>query len=187
MHIPTEQFFGWVCEAHTARNHMYDTYLPYEFHLRLTRQVGNEYKHLVPAREWNEVESALGGHDVIENADKSFNDVKEALKRAGFIASDIDHIAEMIYACTDKRGRNRAERHDDDYYDLIRRTPMATFVKLADAIANVRYSKMVKSDKTDMYRKEFPDFERRLRNVPTETAFSVYEPMFKELEALLIK
>ena len=30
----------WCLDQHRNTNHMYDTYLPYEFHLRMVHQVG---------------------------------------------------------------------------------------------------------------------------------------------------
>jgi len=37
----------WCITQHNETNHMYDTYLPYEFHLRMVNQVANKYKKLL--------------------------------------------------------------------------------------------------------------------------------------------
>ena len=37
----------WCIEQHRKTNHMYDTYLPYEIHLRMVNEVGKEFKHLL--------------------------------------------------------------------------------------------------------------------------------------------
>ncbi len=66
--------------------------------------------------------------------------------------------ADIIYALTNEKGRNRAERGNDKYYEGIRNTPGAIFVKLCDRIANVQYSKMTKSRMFEMYKKENPEF-----------------------------
>ena len=40
----------WILEQHKSTNHMYDTYLPYEFHLRMVNNVGQQFKHLLDER-----------------------------------------------------------------------------------------------------------------------------------------
>lgn len=99
---------------------------------------------------------------MIEDTRKSCNDVKEAAEHAGFSLMEAFNIRDMIYACTVLRGRNREERANEEYYSLIRETKYASFVKLCDRIANVRYSIMVKSRMTDVYRKELPSFLERI-------------------------
>lgn len=37
----------WCLSCHSGTNHMYDTYLPYEFHLRMVANVASEFKHLL--------------------------------------------------------------------------------------------------------------------------------------------
>jgi (p)ppGpp synthase/HD superfamily hydrolase len=92
---------------------------------------------------------AAWGHDLIEDTRVSYNDVKDKL---GFTA------AEIIYAVSNEKGKNRKERANEKYYEGIRNTPGAVFVKLCDRIANVQYSKMTGSRMFDMYKKENPDF-----------------------------
>jgi hypothetical protein len=66
--------------------------------------------------------------------------------------------ADIIYAVTNEKGKNRKERANDKYYEGIRNTPGAVFVKLCDRIANVQYSKMTGSRMFEMYKKENDDF-----------------------------
>lgn len=143
----------WCIDQHRNTNHMYDKYLPYEFHLRMVVQVFNDFKHLIEFNQAHLSEEILylacWGHDLIEDTRCSYNDVKENL---GYFSADI------IYALTNEKGRNRAERGNDEYYEGIRNTPGAIFVKLCDRIANVQYSKMTKSRMFEMYKKENPDF-----------------------------
>jgi hypothetical protein len=47
--------------------------------------------------------------------------------------------ADIIYAVTNDKGKNRKERAGVKYYEGIRKTPGAVFVKLCDRIANVQY------------------------------------------------
>ena len=37
----------WCIAQHRETNHFYDTYLPYEFHLRMVAQVGSDFIHLI--------------------------------------------------------------------------------------------------------------------------------------------
>jgi (p)ppGpp synthase/HD superfamily hydrolase len=162
----------WILEQHSSTNHMYDTYLPYEFHLRMVAHVAKKYSHLLD----NEVDYFTGkkeydrgrdatvtlrtaclraawGHDLIEDTRVSYNDVKENLGQ---------EAADIIYALTNEKGKNRKERANDKYYEGIRNTPGAVFVKLCDRIANVQYSKMTGSRMFEMYRKENDEFVTRL-------------------------
>jgi (p)ppGpp synthase/HD superfamily hydrolase len=112
--------------------------------------------------------TATWGHDLIEDCRVSYNDVKEHL---GQEATDI------IYAVSNEKGKTRAERANDKYYEGIRNTPGAVFVKLCDRIANVQYSKMTKSRMFEMYKKENINFMIKLgREVGNP-----YEEMFQYL------
>lgn len=157
----------WILEQHRSTNHMYSEYLPYEFHLRMVNKVGNDFKHLLddtkdyftgePYRGPKQDQVTLRqacmlatwGHDLIEDTRVSYNDVKEQLGESA---------ADIIYAVTNEKGKNRKERANDKYYEGIRNTPGAVFVKLCDRIANVQYSKMTGSRMFEMYKKENDDF-----------------------------
>lgn len=153
-----ENKINWVLEQHKSTNHMYDTYLPYEFHLRMVVNVAKNYIHLAakgPINRPLENDIILGawGHDLIEDTRVSYNDVKDNLSQ---------YAADIIYAVTNEKGRNRKERANDKYYEGIRNTPGAVFVKLCDRIANVQYSKMTGSRMFEMYKKENDDFLTKL-------------------------
>jgi (p)ppGpp synthase/HD superfamily hydrolase len=161
----------WILEQHKSTNHMYDTYLPYEFHLRMVVNVYQRFKHTLPTHiEYGTsdkiinpvaqlsvshvVQLACYGHDLIEDTRVSYNDVKEVLGEGA---------ADIIYAVTNEKGKNRKERANDKYYEGIRNTEGAVFVKLCDRIANVQYSKMTGSRMFEMYGSENSDFVSRLR------------------------
>jgi len=167
-----EEKIKWCIERHVSTNHYYDKYLPYEFHLRMVVQVANDWKHLLPAlfidshevhrniweqtdKTFEVIELACWGHDLIEDTRCSYNDCKESLAIRNYLHNE---VADIIYAVTNEKGKNRAERGNDKYYEGIRNTPGAIFVKLCDRIANVQYSKMTKSRMFEMYKKENPDF-----------------------------
>lgn len=148
--ISKEDKIRWIIEQHVQTNHWYDEYLPYEFHLRMVAQVAKDFEHIFPSEEMKEsVMIAAYGHDLIEDTRVSYNDVKSIL---GVTTADI------IYAVTNEKGKNRKERANDKYYEGIRNTPGAVFVKLCDRIANVQYSKMTKSRMFEMYKKENEHF-----------------------------
>ena len=157
----------WCIEQHRSTNHFYSEYLPYEFHLRMVNQVAQDFKHLLddtkdyftgepyrgPRQEQVTLRDAClratWGHDLIEDCRVSYNDVKSQLGQ---------EAADIVYAVTNEKGKNRSERANDKYYEGIRNTPGAVFVKLCDRIANVQYSKMTKSRMFEMYKKELDGF-----------------------------
>ena len=162
----------WCIEQHSKTNHMYDTYLPYEFHLRMVANVAKQFEDLLDdevdyftgKKEFDRGDditvtlrsacmTAAWGHDLIEDTRVSYNDVKEALGQ---------EAADIIYACTNEKGKNRKERANDKYYEGIRNTPGAVFVKMCDRIANVQYSKMSGSRMFEMYKKENSSFVKSL-------------------------
>jgi (p)ppGpp synthase/HD superfamily hydrolase len=148
--MTTDNQIKWCIDQHIKTNHWYDEYLPYEFHLRMVAQAANDFMHLIPDPEFREVLLlAAYGHDLIEDTRVSFNDVKEVLGLGA---------AEIIYAVSNEKGKNRKERANYKYYQGITETPGAVFVKLADRIANVQYSKMTKSRMFEMYEKENDHF-----------------------------
>jgi (p)ppGpp synthase/HD superfamily hydrolase len=184
----------WILEQHKSTNHQYDTYLPYEFHLRMVNHVGEQFKHLLddtkdyytgepyrgPKQEQVTLRDACmvatWGHDLIEDTRVSYNDVKEQLGQES---------ADIIYALTNEKGKNRKERANDKYYEGIRNTPGAVFVKLCDRIANVQYSKMTGSRMFEMYKKENDDFIVQLGWDDTNT--HPYFKMFSYLQEIFIK
>ena len=161
----------WCVEQHRKTNHMYSEYLPYEFHLRMVHEVAKDFKHLLDdTKDYYTGEKyrgplqgqvtlrdacliAVWGHDLIEDTRVSYNDVMNRLGQ---------EVADIVYAVTNEKGKNRDERANDKYYEGIRNTPGAVFVKLCDRIANVQYSKMTKSRMFEMYKKENTNFITKL-------------------------
>lgn len=166
----------WVLSQHRDTNHMYDKYIPYEFHLRMVVEVAKKFQNLITySKDLDAVMLGAWGHDLIEDTRVSYNDVKQEL---GEMAADI------IYACTNEKGKNRKERANHKYYEGIRTTPYAVFVKLCDRIANVQYSKMMGSRMFEMYRKENPDFMAQLGFGPENNYLHEYADMFCYLAKL---
>ena len=157
----------YALKCHSETNHLYDG-KPFEVHLQMVVGVANRFKHLIPPDKWEVVESACWCHDVIEDTRQTYNDVKSATNQ---------EIAEIVYALTNEKGRNRKERANDRYYDGIRDTPYARFVKICDRIANVEYSMLTGSRMYEMYKKENMGFYDQLYSPE-------YEEMFDYLVSL---
>jgi (p)ppGpp synthase/HD superfamily hydrolase len=182
-----EKQIKWVLAQHEGTNHMYDKYLPYEFHLRMVANIAKKFMHLmVPKNQLHPGNSvsidltlAAWGHDLIEDTRVSYNDVKDALGQ---------EAADIIYAVTNEKGKNRKERANDKYYEGIRNTPGAVFVKLCDRIANVQYSKMTGSRMFEMYKKENTEFTKALglRGDGVEYPGHEYYQMYKYLINLFV-
>lgn len=178
-----EDLIQWCIDQHRNTNHFYDKYLPYEFHLRMVVQVAEDFKGLIPNKSSSDFRSlrenvilACWGHDLIEDTRTSYNDVKQSL---GLVP------AEIIYALTNEKGKNRKERGNDKYYEGIRNTEGAVFAKLCDRIANVQYSKMTKSRMFEMYKKENDDFLIKMGYDDTNT--HPYFKMFSYLVNLFLE
>lgn len=172
-----EDKIEWCIDQHRNTNHFYDTYLPYEFHLRMVVNVCKQFIHL-PVNQWSELEIACWGHDLIEDTRVSYNDCKEKLG---------EYVADIIYAVSNEKGKTRKERANDKYYEGIRNTAGAVFVKLCDRIANVQYSKMSGSKMFAMYQKENDSFVKGIygSDYPYCQSTHPLDPLFSELLKLL--
>lgn len=151
-------------------NQQYSDYLPYSFHLKMVRAIGLRFIHLVPKKYRDEVEVALAGHDLIEDARYTYNDVKKLFGKL---------VADIIYACTDLRGHTRDERHGPEFIELLKKERLAVFVKVCDMVANSTYSRVMGSSMFKKYQKDFPKFKAELY-IPGE-----YDELWNELEIIL--
>jgi (p)ppGpp synthase/HD superfamily hydrolase len=114
------------------------------------------------------VEMACYGHDLIEDARVTYNDIKD---KVGIF------VADLIYCCTEEKGRNRDERHSDRYYQELSMNKTAIFVKLCDIMANLTYSILTNSDMYKNQVKEYPKMRAFLW-------FKEFEEMFMFLDKL---
>ena len=126
--------------------------LPYSYHLKSVWNIAKSHK-----ATFTQQMIALG-HDLIEDARMTYNDVYGRLlsifKEIGFKlrsngilfnngmfdANELERIANGIYACTELRGKNRKERHGEEYIQMIIGDYDAAFVKLCDVKANTLQS-----------------------------------------------
>lgn len=137
---------------------------PYSDHLDHVARVLRKFGHA-------DRETVAAGylHDVLEDTALEFKDLSREFG---------ERVAELVNACTDGRGGSRKERKERPFR-LIPRTPGSLPVKLADRIANVEAATGPASGLRGMYRKEQPEFERRLRGP------SSCEPMWRHLASVL--
>jgi (p)ppGpp synthase/HD superfamily hydrolase len=142
----------YATECHHKTNHMYGD-VPYFWHISSVATIAEIFKSNIPDEDWEDVLSACWCHDVIEDTRQTYNDVRSATN---------ERVAEIVYALTNEKGRNRAERGSSKYYQGIRKTKYATFVKLCDRIANVKHSIASGSKMTKMYREEQVKFQEQL-------------------------
>ena len=108
-------------------------------------------------------------HDIIEDQDVSYNDLKNMFNL---------RIADIVFAVTDELGKNRKERKAKTYAK-IRGNADAITIKLADRIANIEYGIKSKSDLVQMYKKEHADFRDALY------ISKIHDELWKYLDELL--
>lgn len=138
--------------AHSSTNHTYDG-KPYVIHLMMVVENAARFQELL---EYHERELALAGswvHDTIEDTRNTYNDVAKATSA---------EVAEVAYALTNEKGRNRAERANAKYYEGIRDNKIAWYVKICDRLANVEYSKRTNSKMLKVYQSEDKHFRQQL-------------------------
>ena len=150
-------------DLHASVNQTYDGNRPYGVHLDMVANAVMEYAHLVCDDEHDLPAIIFGAyyHDSMEDARLTYNDVKRTALR--WMDEEQAYVAaEIVYALTNDKGRTRAERAGERYYQGIRETPYAPFVKLADRLANIAYScgsvGTVNQHMREVYRLELPHF-----------------------------
>lgn len=172
-------------------NQKYDGNLPYSFHLNLVakqvqkfdyifkdeiisnpdnyRSIGIKIKDLVLLAAW--------GHDLIEDARTTYNDiVKLGNCLNNYKAATL--LADIIYSCTELRGRNRSERHGPEYIQGLKDCRLGLFVKLCDISANIGYGLLTNSSMCDKYKSEFPKLKDQLYT-------DEFKPLWDYIEKLL--
>ena len=171
---------------HASVNHAYDRIRPYGFHLDMVVNWIRKYIGEVCENEQDvlPIYFAAFYHDSIEDARLTYNDV---MKTARLLMDEEQALlaTEIVYALTNEKGRNRAERANEKYYEGIRAVPYAPFVKLADRLANTSYAfSKGTADSLRMskvYREELPSFLEALKVEGDDVRFSLPEAMVEAL------
>lgn len=171
---------------HASVNHAYDRIRPYGFHLDMVVNWVRKYIGEVcrDERDVLPIFFAAFYHDSIEDARLTYNDVMKIAselmdEEQAFLATEI------VYALTNEKGRNRAERANEKYFAGIRDVPYAPFVKLADRLANTSYAfSKGTADSLRMskvYREELPGFLAALKVETDDIRFILPEAMVEDL------
>lgn len=163
----------YAIAKHESVNQMYGKH-PYTYHLSSVASVLMKYREVMPADEFPLILAGAWCHDLIEDVHSiTYNDIKQAL---GY------DVAEIVYACTEVKGRNREERHGSAFFECLIRNKYGVIVKLADWIANVEESIKTDSHMLVSYRKEFRRFRDWMITPAKEAGVLI---MLAHLEGLL--
>lgn len=178
---------------HESVNQFYDGDKPYGYHLDMVAKEVYAYGHLVLEGEDELLPLFMGAwfHDSIEDARVSYNDVKKIALKFGLTEEQAFCVSEIVYALTNEKGRNRKERAGKRYYEGIRNTPYAPFVKMCDRMANIRYScgcyNMGNLRMAKVYEDEMPYFTQAIMVETDDIRFSVPETMVDDTWGVMAK
>jgi (p)ppGpp synthase/HD superfamily hydrolase len=172
-------------ELHRSVNQTYGDGLPYGYHLDMTAQGVMDFGYMVCASE-NDVLPMLFGayyHDSIEDARLTYNDVLR-LAQTTMTMQQALMATEIVYALTNDKGRTRAERAGERYYQGIRQTPYAPLVKLCDRLANVAFS-CSGTDKANLHMKEV--YKQEMHHFLTSIDSHSSDPRLKVPKELILR
>ena len=166
----TEELLEIIYNQHDVNcNQKYGKY-PYSYHLKKVVEQVEDYYVLLPNVEKRILLLSAAGHDLIEDARMTYNDLIPLLGL---------QVAEIIYSCTEEKGRNRLERHSDKFFLELRQNKLGVFIKLCDILANVNENIATGSTMFNRYQKEFPNLKSKLY-IKGE-----FDLLWKNLEKLL--
>ena len=114
----------------------------------------------------------IWGHDSIEDARLTYNDIKERFS---------EEAAEIIYLCTEWKGRNRAERKPKEFYLELMTNEDAVFVKLCDLIANMKFSFLTNSS---MFAKYVNEWTKKIEPILSPDMRPLFPEMFSYIDEL---
>ena len=170
-----ERMKAHAAKVHADLNQKYDD-LEYSYHLFSVAEqtitlLMNYYADECPIDDTDArtvIIFAALFHDSIEDARLTYNDVH---KIALTYMEDPYAIeaAEIVYALTNEKGRTRAERANEKYYEGIRNTKYAVIIKIADRLSNVRYSREKGSGMYHKYMAEMDHFIESLAGPGNES------------------
>jgi len=172
------RFGKFAREAHNAANCKYDGQ-DYGAHLDMVEDGVKKYQEVfIRPNDYIIALAAASGHDLIEDAKLTFNDIMKVSNR---------RVAEVVLAVTDVHEENRLLRHlftmgktTKDYVALI--------VKMADIRGNALYSKMHGSSMYRKYVAEYayrkPIFQMALKRYEDVLDKDVLKDFWKELDEI---
>jgi len=181
----------WAYDLHNSVNETYGDHLPYGYHLDMVVSGVRDFGHLVCCCEADFLPLFFGAyyHDSIEDARLSYNDVKKVARNL-LTEEQTLMAAEIVYALTNDKGRTRAERAGEKYYQGIRETPYAPFVKLCDRLANITYScsgvDAANDRMKEVYKREMPHFLASIHVDSSDPRFTIPHEVVMRLAECLI-
>ena len=146
------KIMAFAIEAHAKVNQDYDGH-PYSVHLCMVFEQAMNFINYIPKQDRYDVLNAVWLHDTIEDCRLTYNDVLKISNAK---------VADLVYALTNEKGKNRKERANSNYYKGIRDLKYAVFIKLCDRLANVLYSRATDSTLFYVYRNENDEFLKNL-------------------------
>lgn len=153
--ITKEDLHNWIifcCQQHDeVCNQKYANHWPYSYHLRMVLSQAERFEKLLSKEEAIITCAGCVGHDLIEDARLTYNDLKDKIG---------EEVAEIIFLCTEMRGRDRAERKNDEFYRDLVTNRLAVFVKLCDIMANTLHSTLSNSSMLKKARTEWPGIKK---------------------------
>jgi (p)ppGpp synthase/HD superfamily hydrolase len=161
-------------KKHSLNNQKFDVH-DYIFHLKGVAEVVLEFLSKHP--NIDKLMKIAYLHDILEDTDTTIDELLSVV--------DIS-IVDCIKLLTDKKGKNRKDRHLNTYY-LIRESESAVIVKLADRIFNIRYSISNKNNLAKMYFKEADIFKFALydpRHPYTKDLWKEYDNLVNKLRSM---
>lgn len=163
-----EKARNYAINCHKNTNHLYDD-KPYEVHLNMVFNEALNFIGLIKEVDscdtyLNNFLAAAWVHDVIEDCRETYNDVLKATNK---------EVADLAYALTNEKGKNRKERASDKYYEDMKNVPHAVLLKVCDRIANLKYSISTNSKMLKVYIDENTKFCESLYQAKYATAFNV--------------
>lgn len=145
---------------HMLVGQFYAGWHPYYFHLSLVAKTALRFMPVHYTKDQRTIVlMAAYLHDIIEDTNNTWGDVSKVF--------GVD-IANIVYALTNEKGKNRKERANRKYYEGIKRVEYATFVKLCDRYANIMFSKEMGTRQFEMYKKEHTFFMLELATIPDD-------------------
>lgn len=184
----------YAFDKHKNVNQSYGE-LPYSVHL--TETANNILKYLQPYTSSEEkivLISASYCHDLIEDTRTTYNDLiydLAMIKRNTNISDDyefnVDTIADIVFDLTNEKGKNRAERENDKYFESIANNNLSKIVKLSDRLANIEHSMLFYNlDKMTCYYSEHENFIEKLKfdTILKDENNKLKDGVFKMLEVL---
>jgi (p)ppGpp synthase/HD superfamily hydrolase len=167
MRITLAQWRAFCARSHGDQLYDEDRDLSYPYHLNKVEEVAVRFGF-----RSRTIRMICQGHDVIEDP--------KLTPRELLLAGASRVVVNAIMALSDEPGASRAERKAKTY-PKIAKNRRALIVKLCDRIANVEFGIATGNiAKFTMYKSEFPEFQRQLRNRND----AALEPMWKHLEYL---